>query len=173
MSLSYEKPFFDQMDKGKICVVVNDQRPLEKGGDDPTRVGTIRNTYGMPFALRCSGDKEPPKVIEELVSDCLKAAGYEVVEQSDNVPQLHVALQSFWSDGYVHNRMWMSMVTELKGDMNSAPVWQYALESNVGITMTVGYGQFDKGFTRMLEDAKQKLIFEFNDSRFYNSYETF
>lgn len=173
MNLRYVKPSFEEMNKGKICVVVNDQRPPEEGSNDPTRVGTIRNTFGMPFPLRSSVGREPPKVIKELVSDCLKAAGYEVVEQSNNVPQLYVVLQSFWSDGYQHNRMWMTMFTELKNDINSPPVWRYEFESNVGVTWTAGYGPFDKGFNRMLEDAKQKLIDQFKGSKFHNSFKSF
>ena len=173
MSLLYEKPSFETMNKGKICLVVNDQRPSEDGGSDPTRVGTIRNNFGMPFPLRSSAGREPPKVIRELVSDCLKAAGYDVVEQSNNVPQLHVALKSFWCDGYQYNKVWMTMSTELKSDINSQPVWRHEFESNAGIIWTVGYGPFNEGFNRMLEDAKQKLIAQFKDSRFQNSFKSF
>lgn len=173
MSLRYEKPSFEMMNKGKICVVVNDQRPSEEGGSDPTRVGTIRNNFGMPFPLRSSVGREPPKVIKELVSDCLKAAGYEVVDQSNNVPQLYIALQSFWCDGYQYNKVWMTMATELKNNTNSPPVWHYEFESNAGVIWTVGYGPFDEGFNRMLEDAKQKLIAQFKDSKFHNNFKSF
>ena len=47
MSLLYEKPSFETMNKGKICVVVDDQRPSEEGSSDPTRVGTVRNTLSL------------------------------------------------------------------------------------------------------------------------------
>lgn len=173
MSLHYEKPSLEMMNQGKICVVVNDQRPSEEGGNDPTRVGTIRNTFGMPFPLRAISGREPPKVINELVSDCLKAAGYEVVEQTKTVPQMYVVLKSFWCDGYQYNSVWMTMSIELKSFENPQPVWRHEFESNDGIVWTAGYGPFDKGFNRMLENAKQKLITQFKDSKFQNSYKSF
>ena len=77
MKLNYTKPLIDtanNIDKGKISVVVNDQRPPEEGKNDPTRVGTIRNTFGMPFPLKADAERQPPKVIKELVSDCLRAS---------------------------------------------------------------------------------------------------
>jgi uncharacterized protein YceK len=170
MSLQYAKPDAMAQSKGSITVVVEDQRSAEETGGDPARVGTIRNSFGMPFALRSNPDRLPPFVINDLISDCLGAAGYNVVEKKAGVPQLHVALKSFWSDGYQHSRMWLTMSTELKKDKNSRPVWQSDFESSVGVTWTVGYGKFDEGFTNMLEDAKKQLIGKFNDRKFRKSY---
>ena len=66
MKLNYTKPPIDTMNKiskGTISVVVDDQRPPEEGKIDHTRVGTIRNTFGVPFPLRADEDRQPPKVI--------------------------------------------------------------------------------------------------------------
>lgn len=173
MKLNYIKPSIKTMNKGRISVVVNDQRPYEEGKNDHTRVGTIRNTFGKPFPLRADADREPLKVIKELVSDCLKASGYEVVESSDNAAHLYIALRSFWSDGYQYNKMNMTMATELKNDPNASPVWSYELKSDAAVTWTIGYGQLDKGFTILLEDAKKKLMAQFESSEFHNSLKTF
>jgi hypothetical protein len=176
MKLNYTKPPIDTMNKinkGTISVVVNDQRPPEEGKNDQTRVGTIRNTFGMPFPLRADADREPPMVIKELVSDCLKASGYEVVESSNNVARLYVDLRSFWSDGYQFNKMYMAMITELKNNPNASPVWSYELKSDAAVPWTIGYGQFDKGFTKLLEDAKKKLMTQFESSEFHHSLRLF
>jgi len=173
MSLRYEKPKFEAVNKGKIHVVVNDQRPPDEGGKEPARVGTIRSGVGMPFPLRASDGREPTKVLKELVSDCLKAAGYEVVEQINTVPQLYVVLKSFWCDGYQYSRAWMTMSAELKSHINSQSVWHHEFESNAGIVSTVGYGPFENGINTMLEDAKQKLIAQFKDSKFQNNFKSF
>ena len=125
MKLHYVKPLFNEINKGEIYVVVDDQRPPEKGGNDPTRVGTIRNTFGMPFPLKSRVDREPSKVIKELISDCLKTAGYKISVQPDGAPQLHVMLQKFWSDGYQHSRIWTKIPVELKKDEHSQPVWKH------------------------------------------------
>jgi hypothetical protein len=170
MKLSYNKPSIKTMDNGPICIVVNDQRPSEKGKSDHTRVGTIRNTFGKPFPLRADPDRVPPMVIKELVSDCLKASGYKVVEPSDNAAQLCVTLRSFWSDGYQFNKMYLEMVTELKKDPSASPVWSYELNSDAAVIWTIGYNQIDKGFTKLLEDAKEKLLVQFESSEFQTSF---
>jgi len=90
MDLHYEKPPIKEMNRGDIFVVVNGQRPAEEGGNDPTRVWTIRNTFGMPFPLNSRADRDPSTVIKQLVTDCLKASGYNVSEQPSNAPQLYV-----------------------------------------------------------------------------------
>ena len=176
MKLHYTKPPIDTanlINKGRISIIVNDRRPPEEGKNDPTRVGTIRNTFGMPFPLKADAEREPPKVLKELVSDCLKASGYEVVESSNDVAHLYVDLRSFWSDGYQYNKMVMAMITELKNDQNASPVWSYELKSDAAVPWTIGYGQLDKGFTKLLEDVKGKLMAQFKSSEFHNSLKTF
>jgi hypothetical protein len=170
MRLRYDRPPSSETNKGEISVLVTDQRPPNRGGSQPLRVGTVRNTFGMPFPLKASADREPPKVAAELVSDCLKAAGYRVVQGSGGIPQLHVLLQTFWTDGYQRSRMGLTMPMKLGGDEGSAPAWSYLLDANIGVTWTAGYRQFDRGFSKLLEDAKHKLIAEFNDPRFRSSY---
>jgi len=166
MRLRYVKPPFKEMNKGVIYVVVDDQRSPVRGGNDPTRVGTIRNSFGMPFPLKSSVNREPSKVIKELVSDCLKAAGYKISGQTGSAPQLHVMLQKFWSDGYQHSRIWTKIPVELKKDEHSQPVWKHIFESNIGVTWRVGYGTFDKGINSMLEEVKDKMITEFKNPKF-------
>ena len=170
MKLRYDKPPSSETNKGEISVVVSDQRPPNRGGDQPLRVGTVRNTFGMPFPLKASADREPSKVAGELVSDCLEAAGYRVVPGSGGVPQLHVVVQTFWTDGYQHSRLGLTMPMKLGGDEGSALAWSYVLDADIGLTWTAGYRQFDRGFSKLLEVAKHKLIAEFNDPRFRSSY---
>ena len=172
MKLNYAKPLIDtanKINKGKISIVVNDRRLPEEGKNDPTRVGTIRNTFGMPFPLKADAEREPPKVIRELVSDCLKASGYEVVASSNNVANLYVDLRSFWSDGYQYNKMAMAMITELKNDTNASPVWSYELKSDAAVPWTIGYGHtsaagglaVNPGMTITREQADEMLADDF------------
>jgi uncharacterized lipoprotein YajG len=122
MKLNYTKPPINQLDNGIIRVVVNDQRPPEEGKIDYTRVGIIRNTFGVPFALRADKNREPPKVIEGLVSDFFNASGYDVGESSQNAGHLNIELRSFWSDGYQYNKMYIAMLMKLRKDPNAPPV---------------------------------------------------
>jgi len=173
MSLRYTKPPVESMNKGKISVVVNDNRPSDKTGGNLKRIGTIRNTFGMPFPLEAGDGREPPKVIKELFSDCLEAAGYEVLEPSETVPKLFVNLNSFWSDGYQYSRMWITTVAELKRDVHSDVFWKKEIESSTGVTWKVGYGPFNKAFNKLLEDMKIKLITIFEGPEFFSSVKSF
>ena len=170
MKLRYDEPPASEPVKGEISIVLEDRRPANRGGDEPLRVGTIRNTFGMPFALAAAAGREPPRVVEELVSDCLEASGYRVVGAAAGVPQLRAALEAFWTDGYQHSRMILELPLELRRNESAPPVWSHHLESNTGVTWTVGYGQFDRGFSRTLNEAKQKLIAEFSGPGFAEGY---
>jgi hypothetical protein len=171
MSLQYAKPPAEMMNRGSIVVVVNDQRPPEEGGNEPMRVGTIRNTFGMPFALNAKSDRMPKKVIQELVSDCLVAAGYEISNNQSNVPILEVGLQSFWGDGYQYNKIWSKIHMALKKNGNSVPRWEQTVESTTGVVWTVGYGPFDDGINTMLEDLKKQILTTFKDPKFQSEFD--
>ncbi|MFN2302143.1 MAG: hypothetical protein ACK2TV_00270 [Anaerolineales bacterium] len=172
MKLKYTKPPINKLDNGVISVVVNDQRPAEEGKIDHTRVGTIRNTFGVPFALRADENRQPPKVIKELVSDCLKASGYAVGESSHKAAHLNIELRSFWSDGYQYNKMYIAILMELRRDPKAPPVWSNELKSDATVIWTMGYGQIDKGFTKLLEETKEKLMALFGSSEFHDSLKT-
>jgi hypothetical protein len=166
LMLQYDKPPFKDMNKGVLNVVIDDQRPPEQGGDEPLRVGTIRNAFGMPFSLNASEEREPSKVIKELVTDCLKASGYKVAEKPGSMPQMHVVLKTFWSDGYQHSRAWTSIPVALKKDGQSKPVWEHTFEANTGATWTVGAGPIEEAIDFMLEEVKAKMLIEFKSKKF-------
>lgn len=109
------------------------------------------------------------KEFKRLWKALIKATGYAVAAQPSDVPQLHVAIKSFWSDGYQHQRIWTILPTELKQDKLSKPVWEHTFEIGLGANWTVGYGPFDEGINRMLEDLKAEMLTTFNDPEFYNS----
>lgn len=166
MKLRYQEPPAATSTRGDIELVFEDRRPSDRGGDEPARVGTIRNAFGMPFPLKADPSREPSRVVRQLVSECLAATGYRVVEASQGTPLLLATLQTFWTDGYQHSRMILNLPLELKRDESAEPVWSHELVSNVGVTWTAGYGQFDRGFTAMLEAAKQMLLAEFASADF-------
>jgi hypothetical protein len=170
MKLRYDAPAAREPSKGEISVVFTDRRAANRGGDEPMRVGSVRNTFGMPFPLKAASGREPAQVAKGLVVDCLEASGYRVVEASPGVPQLHTALIAFWTDGYQHSRMVVDMTLQLKRNESAEPEWSHQLVSNTGVTWTAGYGQFDKGFTRTLDLAKTMLISEFDGPEFAEGY---
>lgn len=170
MKLRYERPPAAAGTTVDIGLVVEDGREPARGGNDPVRVGTIRNTFGMPFPLKASPAREPAQVVRELLSDCLAASGFRVVEPTPSTPRLHATLLTFWTDGYQHSRMILSVPMQLQAKEGATPAWSHELDSNTGVTWTAGYGQFDRGFTAMLEEAKGQLLAEFGSPAFRDAY---
>jgi hypothetical protein len=173
MQLAYTKPATTTMNKGNMSVIISDQRVPDRGGNDPLVVGIVRNAFGMPFPVKAAPNREPAKVAKELISECLMAAGYKVVDHSNMTPQLHAVLKVFWSDGYQHSRMGILMPLELKKNEKSPPVWKYGLDVNTGFTAkSAGSRQFNQGYNKMLERTKDKLLELFNSKEFENKYRT-
>ena len=173
MQLAYTKPMVTIINKGKLSVVISDQRAPDRGGNDPLVVGIARNAFGMPFPVKAAPNREPAKVAKELLSECLQAAGYKVVGDANRAPQLHAVLKVFWSDGYQHSRMGILMPLELKNNEKSPPVWKYGLDVNTGFTArSAGFRQFNQGYNKMLERTKDKLLELFNSKKFENKYRT-
>jgi hypothetical protein len=171
MQLAYPKPPAAEFNQGEISVVLDDQRVPERGGNDPLVVGIARNAVGMPFDIKASPQREPSKVVKELISECLMASGYKVVDESQKAPRLHAVLKVFWSDGYQHSRMGMRMPMALKKPAQSAAVWNYDLDINTGFTWkSAGFSQFNAGFNKMLEEARDALLEQFQDSQFEKRY---
>jgi hypothetical protein len=173
MGLVYQSPPPGAADKGVISVVLDDRRPAKRGGDNPYVVGTLRNTFGMPFPVKAASNREPSQVVAKLISECLQAAGYRVVDPSADAPQLSATLEQFWSDGYQHNRLWVTMPLDLRGAGGSTPVWSKELEVNEGWTAkTAGFRQMNSGYNKLLETTKQELLREFNSPYFREKYQS-
>ena len=97
MKLRYEPPPSAAGSSSELAVVLVDGRSPDRGGADPLRVGTIRNAFGMPFPLKASESREPSKVVETLLAECLAASGYRVVEARPGVARLRATLLTFWT----------------------------------------------------------------------------
>jgi hypothetical protein len=167
LQLKYSKPAAQPPSKGGVAVIVIDERKPDYGGKEKNIVGNARNTFGVPFPIKAAPGREPHIVTKELITDCLSAAGYEVVGDKSNNPKLYAALKTFWTDGYQHNRMEIQVSMALKESAESKPAWQHDLKANAGKTWGLGgYSQFDSGFSRMLDMARDDLLKEFQSPRF-------
>ena len=171
LRLSYQTPDPASSKIGNIILVLDDQRDPNRGGNEPLVIGNARNGFGMPFKIKAAPQREPSRVLRELISSCLAAAGYDVVDESNTAPMIHVKLKSFWSDGYQHHRMWLKMETELVKKIGSSPAWMSFTDVNEGFTVrTAGFEQMNAGFDKMLETTKKKLLTDFNLKEFYEAY---
>ena len=119
------------MNQGKIRVIVKDERSPELGGNNPTVVGHARSTFGAPKNVSTRETRLPVKVVKELISDCLRAAGYDVTDQLVEVPKIYAVLNELWCYGYLHYEMRMTILMDLKKGENSSP---YPKVPEAGIT---------------------------------------
>jgi hypothetical protein len=173
MQLAYPKPPAAGADKGEVSIYVHDERAPDRGGDDPLTVGVARNTFGMPFEIKAASNREPTMVVRALITDCLAAAGYKVAEASSNAPLLHAILKVFWSDGYQHSRMGLLLPMVLKQDPAAPAQWEHVVDINTGMTWGMGgFSQFNEGFNKMLEGARNDLIEEFGKPEFTSAYKS-
>jgi hypothetical protein len=170
LQLTYQKPPTAGAMKGPLYLKVDDARPADKGGDKPLTVGIVRSGFGIPYDIMAASHREPAIVAKEMISECLMSAGYQVVSDP-SVPHMSAQLTSFWSDGYVHNRIVMKMPLDLKKSADTAPAWTYDLDVNTGFTpMGAGFSQFNRGYNQMLNEAKDKLLEQFKSTEFEGQY---
>ena len=170
MQLRYEKPSIGKTDKGNICLIFKDQRSLEDFGNDPTVVGRGRNALGMPLAnITTSEDRNPGKVFKNLISDCLNASGYNVVNNDGRTPCLDATLKIFWTDEYGCQRMFLEALLTLNPDK---PVWKYPLKYDE-CPQVLFHSGVDVEFTKMLEFSKQDLITQFSSPKFQKEYDLY
>jgi hypothetical protein len=109
--------------------------------------------------------------MRELLSDCLEASGYKVVDASQQAPQLHAVLKVFCSDGYQHSRMGLLMPIEFQERAGSSSLWSYAVNINTGKTWGMGgFSQFNGAFNKMLDEAKDDLLEQFAKPEFEEAY---
>ncbi len=170
MNLIYPKPPFGEMNRGEIGMVVKDERPAKEGGNNPDLIGQVRSGVGIPSGVYAKQDKDPSKVVKELISDCLKAAGYKVVDRPGRVPTIYAVLQEFWGDGYMHYKMSLTIPVELKKGENSRSVWSETVKSKGGVTLMWGPSELNKGYRSMLEDATRQFTLKFQSPEFQSSY---
>ncbi len=171
IQLSYERPAAAEDRYGPVEVVLEDARVAGKGGGEPYVVGQLRNAFGMPFDVEAAPDREPSKVVRELISECLRASGFRVVDASSGAPQLFARLDQFWSDGYQHNRLWLDLHLELRPATGGRPVWSDVMNVNEGWTAkTAGFSQMNSGYRKLLESARDDLLLRFQDREFRRQY---
>lgn len=168
--LKYKIPDASSSKIGKVILIVDDRRDPDKGGNDPLAIGIARSAAGVPFTMKASSGNEPLKVMREMISSCLLASGYDVVDESNKAPVLHATLNDFWSDGYAHNRMVIKMRVELVKEIGSPPLWISFVDVNEGATAVWSVRDFGRGYNKMLETTKNKLLTDFNLKEFYNAY---
>ncbi len=108
-----------------VTLVVSDRRPPKEGGDDPSRVGSIRALAGNSAGMREQSPDAVRRLVEAATKSGLAKAG---VGTADAGPTLEVAISKFWMDGY------SSYTAELWGTLRARrdgqDVWSRDLKVN-------------------------------------------
>jgi hypothetical protein len=164
VSLDYSRPPILGSGSGEIAVVVEDKRPPKRGGDTkiPGEVGLLRNTFGMPIASQVSL-KPPTEAMKDLITDCLRGAGYSVVNADGRVPTVHAQIEELWSDGYIHYEMSLQLAVQMNN-------WRFPLEIKSQVTLQLSAAELNSAYTQLMNEAAQKLVEQFKSDRFKKGY---
>ncbi len=169
--LSYTKPSNLPAGGKPVVLILLDKRPQDHGGSEPMSVGNVRNAYGMPFSIDVD-NPVPAKTIKSLVSDSLKSAGYEPVQEGQNAPELTATITNMWFDGYVGYNANLAITLELKRVSSSRVMWNDKVSSDDVETAVWGspYDAAQDAYTKVMDSDMQKMIDLFKDQKFTDAY---
>ncbi len=171
ITLGYTRPEIKMAGGKPIVLRVMDTRPANEGGEAPDLVGNARNSYGMPYPIEAKGTP-PLEIITDLVSDSLRSAGYDPVEEGKDLPILNVSITNMWFDGYLYYSVILDMNLELKDSSSSKIIWNTSVGSSRGTGFIWSQADIARLFSRVMNDTLKKMIDLFSDRKFTDAYNT-
>jgi hypothetical protein len=123
--------------KSNVALKVEDQRPLDHGGQNKNHVGNVRG--GMGNALRMN-DKHvdvAPHTVTDATSDALRSAG---VGAAGGPKTLVATIKDFWMDGFVGYKVTITVQYQLV-DQGGKPLWGAEVKGESGGAQLFGSAQ--------------------------------
>lgn len=118
-----------------VSLRVEDSRPPDQGGVDPSLIGTVRGRFGEPYPLHASEGRLIEQLVRSATVDGLRLARAAVV--ADSPRALVAAVKSFWIDGYMANVAVVEVELSLYDD-HLQLLWRTTVRGSSG-----GVGVFD------------------------------
>ena len=104
-----------------VRLAVVDAREATRGGDEPEKLGVVRNTFGVPWELVNKGDPVD-EYVRGWLSDLLAQHGIAVLATEDQ-PELRVLVEQFWfAGGGTYVRLDVALRMELVPAGKTKPV---------------------------------------------------
>ncbi len=169
LTLHYTRPSEQVSGKKPIVLIIKDLRSQDKGRNNPSQVGVVRNTYGMPFALEVKSPL-PLTTIKNMISDCLRSVGYEPIDDSQNIPQLNIGIVYFWCDGYMAYNIEMKLLMELKKSSDLPALWSEVAYSEKTTVPLVGMNEIEDGYKYVLDLIQIQIAEKLKEQKFIDAY---
>lgn len=143
-----------------LALRVTDSRPPKRGGAEPERLGTLRGTYGNPWALHTSR-QSVTGFVGSWLEDIAESERFEVRNRS-SLPLLLICVEEFWIDGYDTYTLEVDLSIELYADGNSDRLLElnYLKLRGRGRSMGSAEKALLQGGTRLLASYLGSLDFQ-------------
>lgn len=150
---------------GSVSLKVVDQRPADAGGQDKTRVGSVRGSYGIPQGINDSSADVAPQSVTEATTDALKQAGVSV--QSGKPMILVATVTQYWMDGLMGYKASIAVQYALQ-DSTGKTLWSSEVKAGAGGTnLFRSPNSFTQDmFENALTDLANKAAEQFNSAAF-------
>ena len=139
IDLEYEAPESAAAGGPAVAVTFDNARPADEGGDEISRICTVRSLAGIPWELH-TDEEHVDTVVPRYIADGLRAAGYDARVGADAaLPTVHVVLHEFWCAGHVHYETYMKATLQVLPPGGGAAVWEESLIAQEGVTLNWGF----------------------------------
>jgi hypothetical protein len=151
--------------KANVTLKVADIRPLDKGRDTGTRVGSVRGGFGNSIAVEDKHADVAPHTIGDATSDALLRVGVGVNNAGQKT--LVASIKEYWMDGYMGYKASIIVAYQLM-DAAGKPMWSSEVTGVSG-----GTNMFKSGntlakdlFSKALADLVNHASEQFNSPGF-------
>jgi|GEM_PF-2918488 len=155
----------DAVTKTSIALRVDDARPMDRGRETGTRVGTVRGSFGIPEHMEDKNADVAPHTVTDATADALRRSGVGV--QAGSAKTLVATINEFWMDGFMGYACKVVVVYALN-DASGKAIWNAevtgasggsdAFSSPKKLTLTL--------FTRALADLSTHAGEQFSSPAF-------
>lgn len=139
---------------------VTNKRDLTMGGDNDTRVGTIRGGYGNPWELHTKDAALITKVFQDLIGDAASELGYQMAPDGA-APSLSLVINQFWCDGMYGYKISIDADLQLVDPSGLKILASHKIQYDDGFVLVSSMNEvkaaYDKFLNRFLDEVESAL----------------
>ena len=146
-----------------VALEVVDARDASLVGADKSRVGNVRNGWGMPFGVHEDSPDRIPQLVTEATADALRQAGVGIDKSASRV--LVAQVKDFWVDGYVGYKSMVDVEYSLR-DRDGKQLWTFLAQGASGGMPWGGTSFAEEYLTKALADCSVRAAQQFQQPAF-------
>jgi len=147
-----------------VALKVEDQRPLDHGGQTKTHVGNVRGSLGIPQRMNDKNVDVAPHTVTDATSDALRHVGIGV---AGGQKTLVATIKTFWMDGFMGYKCTIVVNYQLV-DQGGKSLWGAEVQGASGGTNAFGspQGTTIRLYQNALSDLAQHASEQFQSPPF-------